>query len=142
MSEMNLNMEGKEVVVKDTKFFIPEWNMRKQMANAKFVIPLVIDPMSNAVAVSGDDDENLYGAALIRGVGSAIAESDLEVVIPKLLDGVTYISDKGVPDMATLDKLEKAGFNFFDLMKICLEVLKVNVGPLFNGDFQGMMGSL
>lgn len=142
MSEMNLNIEGKEVVIKDTKFFIPEWNMRKQMANSKFVIPLVIEPMSNAVAVAGDDDENLYGAALIRGVGNAIAESDLDTVIPKLLDGVTYITANGVPEMATLDKLEKHGLNFYDLLKVCLEVLKVNVGPLFNGDFQEMMGSL
>lgn len=142
MSELNLNIEGKEVVIKDTKFFIPEWNMRKQMANSKFVIPLVVEPMSNAIAVSGDDDENLYGAALIRGIGNAIAESDLDQVVPKLLDGVTYITQAGVPDIASIDKLEKAGFNFYDLLKVCLEVLKVNVGPLFNGDFQDMMGSL
>lgn len=142
MSELNLNLEGQEVLVKDTKFFIPEWNMRKQMANSKFVLPLVIEPMSNAIAVSGDDDESLYGAALVRGIGNAIAESDLDTVIPKLLDGVTYITDKGVPAMASIDKLEGEGFNFFDLMKVCLEVLKVNVGPLFNGDFQEMMGGL
>lgn len=130
---------GVEVVVNDRKIKIPTWTMRQQIANTSFVMPIVSEPMINAMAVADEDSETLYVAAVIKGVTTALAQSDLNMVIPKLLDGVVYYNENGVPKMASLDTLEKEGFGFHHVLKICVEVIRHNVGPLLQGGLQDLM---
>jgi len=143
MTEPKFSMNGVEKVVKDTKFFIPEWDMRTQMRNSKFVLPLVSEPMANAIAVSDENDKGMYAAAIIKGITHAIAECDLEEIVPKLIDGVIYLNENGVPKQVTLKILEdELKMNFFDVIRLCVEIIKVNVDPLFDGGLQALMTEL
>lgn len=143
MTEPKFSMNGVEKVIKDTKFFIPEWDMRTQMRNSKFVLPLVSEPMANALAVSNENDEGLYTAAIIKGITHAIAECNLEEIVPKLIDGVIYLNENGVPKQVSLKLLEdEIKLNFFEVIRLCVEIIKVNVGPLFDGGLQDLMMEL
>jgi len=136
---------GTKVEVAGRNVYIPEWNMQKQINNAKYVMPLVADPLANAASMAGDEDstEGMYTAAVIHGVVKALGNNDLKVTIPILLDGVLVDNDHGVPQMATLKSLEETyDMNFAHVLKICAEVIKVNVGPLFEDGLQGLMGGL
>ena len=133
--------QGHRVEINKRGVYIPEWNMQTQIKNAKYVMPLVAEPLANAAAMAGEDDsEGMYTAAVIHGVVRALGENDLSVTIPRLLDGVLVENDNGVPQMATLKNLEETyGMNFAHVLKICAEVIKVNVGPLFEDGLQGML---
>ena len=134
--------DGKRVEIKGRGVYIPEWNMQKQINNAKYVMPLVAEPLANAAAVADDEDtsEGMYTAAVIHGVIKALGANDLKTTIPVLLDGVLVENDNGVPQMVTLKSLEtNFKMNFADVLKICAEVIKVNVGPLFEDGLQGFM---
>lgn len=133
--------KGVKVTVNDTSFYIPEWNMETQISNSPIVMPLISEPMANAAAVAGDDDDKgIFAAAIIHGITKALGQADLSVTIPRLLNGVTYVSSKGVPQMASIKTLEQEGFKFHHLLRICAEVIKVNVGPLFEDGLQDLMG--
>jgi hypothetical protein len=133
--------QGHRVEINKRALYIPEWNMQKQIKNAKYVMPLVAEPLANAAAMAGEDDsEGMYTAAVIHGVVRALGDNDLSTTIPILLDGVLVENDHGVPQMATLKNLEETyGMNFAHVLKICAEVIKVNVGPLFEDGLQGML---
>jgi len=134
--------DGKRVEIKGRGVYISEWNMQKQINNAKYVMPLVAEPLANAAAVADDEDtsEGMYTAAVIHGVIKALGANDLKTTIPVLLDGVLVENDNGVPQMVTLKSLEtNFKMNFADVLKICAEVIKVNVGPLFEDGLQGFM---
>jgi hypothetical protein len=139
MANVDNGLESVEIIVEDRKVMIPTWNMRTQINNTSFVMPLVSEPMINAMAVADEDSESLYVAAVIKGVTSALAQSDLNTVIPKLLDGVVYYNENGVPKMASLEALEKEGFKYHHILKICVEVIRHNVGPLLQGGLQDLM---
>lgn len=139
MDNQNTDHTGVKITVNDRQLTIPTWNMRTQIANTSFVMPLVSEPMVNAMAVADEDSESMYVAAVIKGVTTALAQSNLEVIIPKLLDGVVYYNENGVPKMASMDALEKAGFQYHHLLKICMEVIRHNVGPLLQGGLQDLM---
>lgn len=137
--------KGTKVEVNGRALYIPEWNMQKQINNAKYVMPLVAEPLANAAAMSGDVDatEGEYAAAVIHGVMKSLGAADLKTTIPLLLDGVVVENDNGVPQMATLKNLEEVyGMNFAHVLKICGEVIKVNVGPLFEDGLQGFLTGL
>lgn len=137
--------KGTKVEVNGRALYIPEWNMQKQINNAKYVMPLVAEPLANAAAMSGDADatEGEYAAAVIHGVMKSLGAADLKTTIPLLLDGVVVENDNGVPQMATLKNLEEVyGMNFAHVLKICGEVIKVNVGPLFEDGLQGFLTGL
>lgn len=133
--------KGTRVVINDRALYIPEWNMQKQIANAKYVMPLVAEPLANAAAMAGEDEsEGMYTAAVIHGVLKALGSTDLSVTIPVLLDGVLVENDNGVPQMATLKNLEESyNMKFAHVLKICGEVIKVNVGPLFEDGLQDLL---
>ena len=138
-------LPGVDITVNGRMLKVPEWSVQDHIRKTKYVMPLVSTPMANAAAMASEDDESgsLYMAALIKGVASALAEEDLSITIPQLLEGVIYINDNGVPKQATLDNLEKdCGMKFQHILKICVSVIKVNVGPLFDGDLQEMMMGL
>ena len=144
MTEQNNNPlpNGTKVEVKGRNVYIPEWNMQKQINNAKYVMPLVAEPLANAAAMSGDEDatEGEYAAAVIHGVVKSLGAADLKTTIPLLLEGVVVENDNGVPQMVTLKSLEEVyGMNFAHVLKICAEVIKVNVGPLFEDGLQGFL---
>ncbi len=129
----------------DRDVFIPEWTMQQHIAKTKYVMPLVGGPMANAAAMASEEDDDdsgsLYLAAVIRGVTDALATQDLSITIPELLDGVVFLNDNGVPVQASIKRLEEAGMTYKDVLMICVSVIKVNVGPLFDGDLQGnLMG--
>lgn len=133
---------GTKVEVNGRNVYIPEWNMQKQINNAKYVMPLVAEPLANAAAMSGEEDttEGEYAAAVIHGVIKSLGAADLKVTIPILLDGVIVENDNGVPQMTNLKSLEEVyGMNFAHVLKICAEVIKVNVGPLFEDGLQGFL---
>ena len=133
--------QGVRVEVNKRGVYVPEWNMQAQIKNAKYVMPLVAEPLANAAAMAGEEDsEGMYTAAVIHGVVRALGENDLGTTIPILLDGVLVENDNGVPQMVTLKSLEdNFGMNFAHVLKICAEVIKVNVGPLFEDGLQGML---
>lgn len=133
---------GTKVEVNGRNVYIPEWNMQKQINNAKYVMPLIAEPLANAAAMSGEEDttEGEYAAAVIHGVIKSLGSADLKVTIPLLLEGVVVENDNGVPQMCTLKSLEETyGMNFAHVLKICAEVIKVNVGPLFEDGLQGFL---
>lgn len=144
MTEQNTTASphGTKVEVNGRNVYIPEWNMQKQINNAKYVMPLVAEPLANAAAMSGEEDttEGEYAAAVIHGVIKSLGAADLKTTIPILLDGVIVENDHGVPQMCTLKSLEEVyGMKFSHVLKICAEVIKVNVGPLFEDGLQGFL---
>lgn len=137
--------KGVKVEVAGRNVYIPEWDMQKQINNSKYVMPLIAEPLAGAAAMGTDEeDEGMYTAAVIHGVMKALGENDLATTIPVLLDGVIVENDNGVPQMATLKSLEETyGMNFAHVLKICAEVIKVNVvGPLFEDGLQGFLTGL
>lgn len=136
--------QGVRVEINGRGVYIPEWDMQKQIKNAKYVMPLLAEPLASAAAMAGEDEsEGMYTAAVIHGVVKALGDTDLSVTIPVLLDGVIVENDNGVPQMVSLKSLEEVhGMNFAHVLKICSEVIKVNVGPLFEDGLQGMLMGL
>ena len=134
--------QGERIEINGRGVYIPEWNMQAQIKNAKYVMPLVAEPLANAAAMASDEDtsEGEYAAAVIHGVIRALGENDLSTTIPKLLEGVLVENDNGVPQMITLKSLEESyNMKFSHVLKICAEVIKVNVGPLFEDGLQGFL---
>jgi len=145
MTEQMPEPKGRKAVIGERNVYIPEWNMEQHIDKAKYVMPLIADPLANAAAVGQEeDDEGTYTAAIILGVTKAIAASNLKETIPALIEGVLVENDNGVPKILTLKNAEdEFGFGFYQhLIPLCGEVIKDNLGPLFDGGLQGMFGAM
>lgn len=147
MSEDNAmpTPKGTKVEIKGRNVYIPDWTMQQQINKAKYAMPLVSDPLANAAAVGQDEqDEGMYMAAVLHGVTKAIAQADLQETVPQLIEGVMVENDNGVPKMLTLKMAEEEfGWKFYDsIVPICAEVIRVNIGPLFEDGLQGMFGAM
>lgn len=133
-----------ELVLGGRTFYIPKWNMRRQLKNQKSVLPLVTRPISAAVAMADEKgDEQLFVAAIVEGVMKALQETDLEAISSDLLYDVTYRTDGGGKGVLTsLEDIEKLGLTLADFYKIVIAVIKENYGPLLKDGLQDVMGSL
>jgi len=137
--------QGHPVTINERTVYIPEWNMQQHIDKTKYVMPLVSEPLANAAAVSGEDDDDdgsFYMAAVIQGVTKALGNADLNVTIPVLLDGVLVENDAGVPKMISVKNAEEFGFKFHHILRIGSEVIKVNLGPLFQDGLQEMFAGM
>lgn len=136
-----------KVKIKDKEhvFNIPTWDMNKQIQNQNKVLPLVSSPISNAVAMMGeeDNDESMFMAAVIKGVLDALSSEEFPKAIPALLSDVGYFNANGVAQSGlTVDKLQDLGGNLSTLYTICIAVIKENYGPLLQGGLQDSLLSI
>lgn len=137
-------MENVEIVEIDGfEFKIPKWNMRKQLENQNSILPLIKDPMVNAVAMMGEEeDQSLFLAAMVKGVFESIQKADINNLEKVCLQGVIFRRKSGVADMVTVDKLEQEGLDISTFWQIILNVVKVNYRPFFNGGLQKIMQNM
>lgn len=135
-----------KVKVKDVEqvFKIPVWDMNKQIQNQGKVLPLVSAPISNAVAMMGDEeDESMFMAAVIKGVLDALSSAQFPSAVPALIADVQYNNENGVVQHGlTVDKLQALGGNLSTLYAICIAVIKENYGPLLQGGLQDSLMSI
>lgn len=132
-----IEVSGVEVV-------IPPWTLPKQMQHNNVIMPLIKDPIVNALACVSDQDadEALFIAAVLDGVMAGLASVDMLKVSEILLEGVSYRTEQGGLMLATLEKLSERGLDIADVLIICVNVIKVNYGALLKKDFSGSLQNL
>lgn len=139
-----MEQKQKNITVNGVEIVFPVWSMKKQLQKQSVIFPIVSRPLSNAVAMwdDGEDDEEeaqkYFFAGVIKGVMDALAEADMDVVAPQLLEGVAFRGPQGVLKPLTIKAIdaEEVDLNLGHLYTIFAAIVKVNYGPLLNSGLQ------
>jgi hypothetical protein len=126
MNEKVVTINGKEV-------HIYKWNLRKIMHNQSIIIPLVKEPLVNAIAMSDSGEPDVVMLSVLEGVLTSLEGIDFEKVADKLLEGVHFRHPVQLTP-ATIEKLEEAGLGLSDVIAICVAVIKLNYGDFLKKD--------
>ena len=135
-------MRQTTITISDKEVLIPIWNLEKQLQNQNIVMPLLKEPVVNAMAFAsaGDNvDEAMFIATVIDGVMEALASVDMLKLVNILMDGVGFRNSKGVMVSANISSLDEAGFDQADVLNICVNIIKENYGSLLK---KGLTDSL
>lgn len=130
MNEKVVTINGKEV-------HIYKWNLRKIMHNQSIIIPLVKEPLVNAIAMSETGEPDVVMLSVLEGVLTSLEGVDFEKVAEKLLEGVLF---RDVPKFGaqlqpgTIENLETSGMGLGDVIAICVAVIKLNYGDFLKKD--------
>ena len=127
------------VKIKDIDFVIYKWNLRTIMRNQNIVVPLVRDPIINALSMASSEDEDTVILSVVDGVLSSLAGIDMEKLAERLIQGgetssVYYRNDKGVQETVSIDTLEKLGFGLTEVISLCMAIIKYNYGDALKKD--------
>jgi hypothetical protein len=138
-----MELAQETTLIAGRQFTFPKWSMRKQLQHQNVILPLIKDPMVNAVAVVSDGDEEqdqgMFMAAMLSGVIDSLTKADMGVLEKACLGDVTFVNQNGIPKMATVEELEKDGLDISAFYEIVLHVIKTNYSPFFKGGLQRMM---
>lgn len=135
-----VELEGRE-------FHIPTWNLVKQLQNQNVVMPLIKEPLVNAMSLTTESDisEGIFIAAIMDGVIEALATVDMLKLSQILLEDVGVKSAETgtvVQIGGDVKLLEKEGIELSAVLSLCVHVIKENYGSLLKKDFSGLLGTL
>lgn len=124
----------KTIKVEDKEFHLIKWDLRKTMRNNNIVMPLIKDPVVNAIAMSDSDNEDVVVLSIIEGVITSLEGIDLEKLAERLLEGIYFTNENGIKKEANLDILAAAGCTMADVLVLCVNVIQLNYGDLLKKD--------
>lgn len=129
-------MNEKVVTINEIPVHIYKWNLRKIMHNQSIIIPLVKDPLVNAIAMSESGDQEVIMLSVLEGILTSLEGIDFEKVAEKLIEGVHFRDIKKTAQLqaATIEKLEESGFGLSEVITICVAVIKLNYGDFLKKD--------
>ena len=100
-------MEEKSITINNTEFTLRKWDLRTILKNNSVVMPLIKEPLINAVAISDSGDEEAFMLSILEGVITALSDINLEKVAEILIQGSSFRNEKGVSIVTSLDTMEK-----------------------------------
>lgn len=134
-------MKFTDVTIDGKEFKITTWGMAKQLENQHVVMPLLKEPLVNAMAFATESDasETMFVAAIMDGVMEALASVDMLKLSTVLLDGVAVRTAKGNLVPTSIEVLEQEGCDISTVLVLCINVIKENYGALLK---KGLADSL
>lgn len=133
------------IVIDGRDFTIPTWDMTKQLQNQNVIMPILKEPVVNALAFASEENvnESVFIAAVLDGVMEALATVDMLKLAEILLDGVAIRSaESGRMVPASVKVLEAEGMDISTVLTLCIHVIKDNYGALLKKGFSGSLVAL
>lgn len=128
-------MNEKIITVNNMPVHLYKWNLRKIMHNQNIIIPLVKEPLVNAIAMADSNQDDVI-LSVLEGVLSSLEGIDFEKLADKLIEGAQFrdVSKTAQLQPVTIEKLEESGFGLGDIIAICVAVIKFNYGDFLKKD--------